>query len=130
MIEVSMIEHREQKLDRHEKRDSRPTGQRSTHRVVTTYRDIGREAGRRADDQCHPRQRSGATPGAAFRQDVERRDQLKSVHAERERRAHLRAEGESAEPAAPTVEAGEAGTPDAGLPPEKVPPDVIPQPVP
>jgi carbon-monoxide dehydrogenase small subunit len=52
------------------------------------------------------------------------------VRAVRDAAADLRADGQSAEPAPPTVEPGEAGTPDAGMPPEKVPPDVVPQPVP
>ena len=38
--------------------------------------------------------------------------------------------GDSAYGAAPSVEAGEAGTPDAGLPREEVPPESVPQPVP
>jgi aerobic carbon-monoxide dehydrogenase small subunit len=42
----------------------------------------------------------------------------------------IRAGRAEAEPAEPTVEAGEAATPDAGRPPERVPDDVIPQPVP
>jgi aerobic carbon-monoxide dehydrogenase small subunit len=52
------------------------------------------------------------------------------VRAVRDAAGELRAAGASAQPATPTVEAGEAGTPDAGLPPERVPDDVIPQPVP
>jgi aerobic carbon-monoxide dehydrogenase small subunit len=50
------------------------------------------------------------------------------VRAVQDAAAALR--GESARPAAPSVEAGEAGTPDAGLPREQVPPESVPQPVP
>jgi carbon-monoxide dehydrogenase small subunit len=42
----------------------------------------------------------------------------------------MRASGTTAEPAAPTPEAGEAGTPDAGLPREDVPEEVVPVPAP
>jgi aerobic carbon-monoxide dehydrogenase small subunit len=42
----------------------------------------------------------------------------------------LREAGESATPATPTPEAGEAETPDSGLPREQVPGDAVPQPVP
>jgi carbon-monoxide dehydrogenase small subunit len=52
------------------------------------------------------------------------------VRAVRDAAAKLRDGGDSAAPAPPSPEAGEAGTPDAGRPPEQVPPDVIPQPVP
>ena len=50
------------------------------------------------------------------------------VRAVQDAAAALR--GGSAYGAAPTVEAGEAGTPDAGLPREPVPPESVPQPVP
>jgi len=52
------------------------------------------------------------------------------VRAVRDAADALRESGRSAEPAPPTVAAGEAGTPDAGLKPEGVPQEVIPQPVP
>jgi carbon-monoxide dehydrogenase small subunit len=52
------------------------------------------------------------------------------VRAIQEAAAAMRASGESAEPAPPTPEAGEARTPDEGLPPEQVPPEAVPQPVP
>jgi carbon-monoxide dehydrogenase small subunit len=52
------------------------------------------------------------------------------VRAIRDAADELRAAGASASPAPPTVEAGEAGTPDAGLPKEHVPDDAVPQPVP
>jgi carbon-monoxide dehydrogenase small subunit len=52
------------------------------------------------------------------------------VRAVRDAAGAIRAAGESAEPAPPTVEAVEAATPDGALPPENVPEDVIPQPVP
>ncbi|HEU4422305.1 MAG TPA: (2Fe-2S)-binding protein [Pilimelia sp.] len=52
------------------------------------------------------------------------------VRAVRDAADALRAGGESAEPAPPTVEAGEAGTPDEGLRREGVPEEVVPQPVP
>jgi carbon-monoxide dehydrogenase small subunit len=52
------------------------------------------------------------------------------VRAVRDAAATLRASGASAEPAEPTVTAGEAGTPDAGLPSQRVPDDAVPQPVP
>jgi carbon-monoxide dehydrogenase small subunit len=52
------------------------------------------------------------------------------VRAVRDAAGAIRAAGTSAEPAEPTVEAGEAGTPDAGLPAERVPEEVVPQPVP
>jgi len=52
------------------------------------------------------------------------------VRAVQDAAAALREQGRSAQPAPPTVEAGEAGTPDAGLPREHVPPETVPQPVP
>jgi aerobic carbon-monoxide dehydrogenase small subunit len=52
------------------------------------------------------------------------------VRAVRDAARELRSAGESARPAEPTPEAGEAGTPDAGLPREQVPEETIPQPVP
>jgi aerobic carbon-monoxide dehydrogenase small subunit len=52
------------------------------------------------------------------------------VRAVRDAGEALRAAAQSARPAPPQVEAGEAETPDAGLPPQRVPDDVIPQPVP
>jgi aerobic carbon-monoxide dehydrogenase small subunit len=52
------------------------------------------------------------------------------VRAVRDAAAALRSAGESAEPAPPTPEAGEARTPDSGLPAEPVPDDAVPQPVP
>src|SRR5947209_1660483 len=52
------------------------------------------------------------------------------VRAVQDAAAALRRDGQPAQPAEPTVEAGEAGTPDAGLPREQVPGDAVPQPVP
>jgi aerobic carbon-monoxide dehydrogenase small subunit len=52
------------------------------------------------------------------------------VRAVRDAAATMRGRKQSAEPAEPTVEAGEAHTPDEGLAREQVPPEVIPQPVP
>ena len=52
------------------------------------------------------------------------------VRAVRDAADALRSAGESAEPAPPTVEAGEAETPDEGLRREGVPQEVVPQPVP
>jgi carbon-monoxide dehydrogenase small subunit len=52
------------------------------------------------------------------------------VRAVRDAARELRAAGESARPAQPGAQAGEAGTPDAGLPREQVPGETIPQPVP
>ena len=52
------------------------------------------------------------------------------VRAVREAADTLRAEGTSARPAEPTVEAVDEARPDGGLPPEPVPEDVVPQPVP
>jgi carbon-monoxide dehydrogenase small subunit len=53
------------------------------------------------------------------------------VRAVRDAADALRAEGRTAEPAPPAVEAGEAETPDSGVPPRQdVPDDAVPQPVP
>jgi hypothetical protein len=71
-----MIEHGEQQFDRHQQRDSRPPGQRPAHRLVTAYRDVGREACRRAHQQRGPRQQPGAAPSPVLGKDAQRRDQL------------------------------------------------------
>jgi aerobic carbon-monoxide dehydrogenase small subunit len=52
------------------------------------------------------------------------------VRAVRDAAAAIRTSGASAEPATPTVDAGEAGTPEAGIPAKPVPDEAIPQPVP
>jgi carbon-monoxide dehydrogenase small subunit len=52
------------------------------------------------------------------------------VRAVRDAAATMRATKQSAEPAEPTVEAGESQTPDDGLAREHVPPAAVPQPVP
>src|SRR5437763_1630765 len=52
------------------------------------------------------------------------------VRAVRDAAQRMREAGESARPAPPTPEAGEAETPDSGLPREQVPGETIPQPVP
>ena len=52
------------------------------------------------------------------------------VTAVREAAATIRADGRPAQPAPPTVAAGEAETPDSGLPRDDVPDETIPQPVP
>jgi carbon-monoxide dehydrogenase small subunit len=52
------------------------------------------------------------------------------VRAVRDAAAAIRAAGESAEPAPPTVEAIDAAVPDGGLPPERVPEEAVPHPVP
>jgi carbon-monoxide dehydrogenase small subunit len=52
------------------------------------------------------------------------------VRAVRAAASTMRADGQTAEPAEPTVAAGEAGTPDAGLAPVRVPEDATPVPAP
>jgi carbon-monoxide dehydrogenase small subunit len=52
------------------------------------------------------------------------------VRAVRDAATALRADGQSAAPPEPTVEAVDEATPDGGRPPQPVPDDVVPQPVP
>jgi hypothetical protein len=88
MILSGAVEHREQQLDRHEQRHRRPASQRPAHRVGTAHRDVGRKACARARQQRGPRQGTNSAPGPVPSQNVERRDQLQPVDADRERAGH------------------------------------------